>query len=46
MAKQKYLRPAGRGNMLYLPPGCNSAALLLTELPLKKVALSLFCYSL
>jgi hypothetical protein len=31
--KQKYLSPPGRGNMLYLPPGCDSALLRNTELP-------------
>lgn len=32
--KQKYLSPPGRGNMLYLPPGCDHAALQDSELPL------------
>jgi len=32
--KQKYLSPPGRSNMLYLPPGCNSALLGNAEWPL------------
>jgi hypothetical protein len=32
--KQKYLSPPGRSNMLYLPPGCDSALLSNAELPL------------
>lgn len=32
--KQKYLSPPGRGNMLYLPPGCDHNALTNVELPL------------
>ncbi len=32
--KQKYLSPPGRGNMLYLPPGCDHVALTNVELPL------------
>lgn len=32
--KQKYLSPPGRGNMLYLPPGCDHVALTNAELPL------------
>lgn len=32
--KQKYLSPPGRGNMLYLPPGCDHIVLTNTELPL------------
>jgi predicted P-loop ATPase len=44
--KQKYMRPPGRGNMLYFPPGVDptlltdaSCALVLTEGPLKALAL-------
>ena len=32
--KQKYLSPPGRGNMLYLPPGCDHVALRNLVLPL------------
>jgi hypothetical protein len=32
--KQKYLSPPGRGNMLYLPPGCNPHLLGNVDLPL------------
>jgi hypothetical protein len=32
--KQKYLSPPGRSNMLYLPPGCDSALLGNADLPL------------
>ena len=32
--KQKYLSPPGRGNMLYLPPGCDPHLLDNVELPL------------
>jgi hypothetical protein len=32
--KQKYLSPPGRGNMLYLPPGCDPALLHNAALPL------------
>jgi len=32
--KQKYLSPPSRGNMLYLPPGCDPALLRNAALPL------------
>lgn len=32
--RQKYLSPPGRGNMLYLPPGCDHLALSNLDLPL------------